>query len=182
MALPRWELLTHRNGDVRQPRYTNSSTTAVASSLARFTGENQYDDANSALGLGRHGGVDGFAWWRDGGGAGASETEFELQFAGDVARGGDWVTVATAGGALTEFPLCYVAGDVNCSGDVTGLDLAAIQSPAYWNLDLLAAPSARADVNRDGRMTGLDLARVQSPANWNQPTPPVSECGCPRLD
>jgi hypothetical protein len=76
------------------------------------------------------------------------------------------------------FPVCYVEGDVNCSGDTTGLDLARIQSPANWMKDLSQDPDPRADVNRDGEITGCDLAKTQSPAFWNQPVPPLT-CTCP---
>jgi hypothetical protein len=110
--------------------------------------------------------------------AGASSREVDVRFAGAVARGAYTVTVDVAGTAAGTFPVCYVAGDVNCSGDATGLDLAVIQSPGNWNQDLSQGASPRADVNRDGQVSGLDLAQVQSPANWNQPVPPLG-CRCP---
>ncbi len=110
--------------------------------------------------------------------AGATSDVVEVRFAGAVPRGAYEVTVEVSGAMAGGFPVCYVAGDVNCSGDATGLDLAAIQSPGNWNRDLSAGASPRADVNRDGQVSGLDLARVQSPANWNQPVPPLG-CGCP---
>jgi hypothetical protein len=75
------------------------------------------------------------------------------------------------------FPICFAAGDVNCDGSATGLDLAAIQNPLNWNRDLAANADPRADVNRDGLVSGLDLAAVQSPTTWNQPEPPLT-CTC----
>jgi hypothetical protein len=108
--------------------------------------------------------------------AGAADNEAIIRFGDNVPTGR--YEVAVAGACCATFPICYAQGDVNCSGDATGLDLARIQSPANWNQDLTVA-SARADVNRDGQATGLDLAKVQSPATWNQPVPPLT-CICPR--
>jgi hypothetical protein len=77
----------------------------------------------------------------------------------------------------SSFPICFAPGDVNCSGDATGLDLAAVTSPTNWNRDLSQGADPRADVNRDGQVTGLDLAFITSPPVWNQPEPPL-DCGC----
>ncbi len=107
---------------------------------------------------------------------GAAANEVELHFDDSVPR--DKYQVSVVGDGVGTFPLCYVPGDVNCSGDATGLDLAAIQSPANWNHDLSEGADPRADINRDGQVSGLDLAKVQSPANWNQPVPAL-DCGCP---
>jgi len=108
--------------------------------------------------------------------AGAASNMAEIHFDGNVAT--DRYTVTLSGAGEGSFDICYVQGDVNCSGDATGLDLAAIQSPGNWNKLLSEGASVRADVNRDGQATGLDLAAVQSPASWNQPVPPLT-CGCP---
>lgn len=108
--------------------------------------------------------------------AGTAPQLAEIRFDGDVSTGR--YTVTLGGSASGEFEICYTRGDVNCSGDATGLDLAAIQSPGNWNKSLADGADARADVNRDGQATGLDLAAVQAPTSWNQPVPPLT-CGCP---
>jgi hypothetical protein len=105
--------------------------------------------------------------------AGAASNQAELRYDADVPTGRYEVTVAG-----TMFPICYAKGDVNCSGDATGLDLGAIQSPSNWNKTLAEGANPRADVNRDGQATGLDLGQVQSPTSWNQPVPPLT-CTCP---
>ncbi len=107
--------------------------------------------------------------------SGAAINEVRLVYRGNVAKGRYMVNIA--GAACARFPICYAQGDVNCSGDSTGLDLGAIQSPANWNHDLTVA-DPRADINRDGQVTGLDLAKVQAPAHWNLPVPPLM-CECP---
>jgi hypothetical protein len=108
---------------------------------------------------------------------GAAANEVAVQFDDAMPVGAYAVTVEVTGQVAGTFPICYVPGDVNCSGDTTGLDLGAVQSPANWNRDLAEGADPRADVNRDGQVTGLDLARVQAPANWNQPVPAL-DCGC----
>ncbi len=111
--------------------------------------------------------------------AGAAPNEVLLQYDNDVAAVRYDVTIAHAdfAGTVGMFPICYHQGDVNCSGDTTALDLAAMQSPANWNQDLTVA-NPRADVNRDGQVTGLDQAKAQIPAFWNKPVPPLT-CTCP---
>jgi hypothetical protein len=108
--------------------------------------------------------------------AGAASNQANITFDGAIATGR--YNVALTAGGTGDFDICYVKGDVNCSGDATGLDLAAIQSPSNWNLTLTEGASIRADVNRDGQATGLDLAAVQSPTAWNLPVPPLT-CTCP---
>ncbi len=107
--------------------------------------------------------------------AGVEGNEVRIRFANDVPTGR--YTVTLAGACCATFPICYAQGDVNCSGNATGLDLGAIQSPVNWNQDLTVA-NPRTDINRDGQATGLDLGKVQSPTSWNQPYPPLT-CGCP---
>ncbi len=110
--------------------------------------------------------------------AGATHTELVLTFDGTFPTGKYEYSLDSESGPSQVFAVCYSQGDVNCSGDTTGLDLAVIQGPANWNLDLSAAADPRADVNRDGEVTGTDLAKVQSPAFWNRPVPPL-DCACP---
>ncbi len=108
--------------------------------------------------------------------AGSGPNVAEIHFDTDVPTGR--YTVTLSGGARGSFDICYARGDVNCSGDATGLDLATIQKPGNWNKSLADGASIRADVNRDGQVTGLDLAAVQSPSSWNLPVPPLT-CTCP---
>jgi hypothetical protein len=108
---------------------------------------------------------------------GVSSSRVELHFDADVPTGRYVVTIE-GDNCASSFPICYAKGDVNCSGDATGLDLGAIQSPTNWNKTLAEGASPRADVNRDGQATGLDLGQVQSPTSWNQPVPALT-CGCP---
>ncbi len=108
--------------------------------------------------------------------AGAAANMAEIHFDGDVAT--NRYTVTVSGSGTGEFDVCYTRGDVNCSGDATGLDLAQIQSPSNWNKSLAEGANPRADVNRDGQATGLDLAAVQSPLSWNLPVPALT-CECP---
>lgn len=105
--------------------------------------------------------------------AGAASNQAELRYDADVPTGRYEVTVAG-----NMFPICYVKGDVNCSGDTTGLDLGAVQSPSNFNKTLGEGANPRADVNRDSQATGLDLGQIQSPSSWNQPVPPA-DCECP---
>ncbi len=110
---------------------------------------------------------------------GPAENELILTFDGVFPTG--WYEIKLLEDPLhfAVFAVCYSQGDVNCSGDTTGLDLAAIQSPGSWNKDLsVAGVNPRADVNRDGQVTALDLAKAQSPAYWNKPVPPLP-CICP---
>ncbi len=109
--------------------------------------------------------------------AGASADELLLSFNGTFPTGRYEITLSDAAQGGRSFPICYVQGDVNCSGDATGLDLGAIQNPSNWNKTLEEGASPRADVNRDGQVTGLDLGQVQSPTSWNQPVPPLT-CTC----
>ena len=112
---------------------------------------------------------------------GAAPEEVRLEYADDVPADRYQITVTHVDYAApaASFPMCYAQGDVNCSGDATGLDLARIQSPSNWNKDLSeAGTDPRADINRSGNMTGTDLAKVQSPSTWNQPNPALT-CTCP---
>jgi len=110
--------------------------------------------------------------------AGAAVNELNLSFDGTFPIGRYEFTIDNTLGEPQTFPVCYLRGDVNCSGDTTGLDLAFIQSPANWMKDLSLAADPRADINRDGEITGCDLAKTQSPAFWNQPIPALT-CTCP---
>ena len=83
----------------------------------------------------------------------------------------------SCGGVETVIPYCYVVGDVDCSGNTTGLDVAEISAPANWFKTVYEA-DPRADVDRNGSVTGLDVAIVSAPANWFLPDPPAP-CGCP---
>lgn len=110
--------------------------------------------------------------------AGATANELTLAFDGVFPTGRYEITLDSGSDRTHTFPICFAEGDVNCSGDSTGLDLALIQHATNWNLDLSTAADLRADVNRDGQVTALDLQVVQTPENWNQPIPPLT-CTCP---
>lgn len=110
--------------------------------------------------------------------AGASANELELSFSSTFATGDYTVTLTQAARTGGSFRICYSQGDVNCSGNTTGLDLAAMQSPLNWNKDLSSPGSnPRADINRDGQVTALDSAKAQSPQYWNLPVVPLG-CTC----
>jgi hypothetical protein len=109
---------------------------------------------------------------------GAASNELTLTFDGVFPAGRYEITLESETHESRTFPICYAEGDVNCSGDTTGLDLARIQNPINWNLELSQGADPRADINRDAQVTALDLGVVQSPANWNQPVPPLA-CTCP---
>jgi len=75
--------------------------------------------------------------------------------------------------------------DVNCDGNVTGVDMAVVVHSANW----MQTPPAcdRADVNDDGSATGGDLARIVSPGVWLTATGPCicttstpGVAGCPQ--
>jgi formylglycine-generating enzyme required for sulfatase activity len=109
--------------------------------------------------------------------SGPTENELTLAFDDVVPMGQYDITLDNGSGETLSFPICFIEGDVNCSGDTTALDLARIQHPANWNLELSPGVDPRADINRDRQVTGLDLALVQSPTNWNQPVPALT-CLC----
>jgi hypothetical protein len=106
--------------------------------------------------------------------AGAGPNEAILSFASPVPKGR--YDVLFTAGANGGFPICYIAGDVDCSCDTTALDMAVVQSGGNWLQDLNTANS-RADVNRDGCVTALDMAVIQAGGNWLQPVP-AETCTC----
>ncbi len=112
--------------------------------------------------------------------AGAASDQLIVEFDASVPTGDYTVALTEAGGGRAggTLRICYSQGDVNCSGNTTGLDLAAMQSPSSWNKDLSdPLVNRRADVNRDGQVTALDSAKAQSPQFWNKPVVPL-ECTC----
>jgi len=107
--------------------------------------------------------------------AGAAADELMLTFSATPPTGE--YTVTLNGG---EFRYCVALGDVNCSGDTTGLDLSVVTGPLNW-LKTVGPPDnadPRADVNRSGDVTGLDLSVITGPLAWLQPSPALT-CGCP---
>ncbi|MCK4660121.1 MAG: hypothetical protein KAV82_11420 [Phycisphaerae bacterium] len=113
--------------------------------------------------------------------AGDVDTEMELHFSDNVAKGSYMIEITcNAGGDLIgSFPMCYVNGDANCSGRTNGLDLAFIENTANWGNDLsVPGVDPRADINRNGVVGGLDIGRIENTANWGLPDPPAT-CTCP---
>jgi hypothetical protein len=109
---------------------------------------------------------------------GATGNELLLTMDRTMPMGRYAFTFTGATGDEQSFAICYVQGDVNCSGNTTGLDLSAIQHPSGWNRDLSQGAPPRCDVNRDGQVTAFDLALTHAPAYWNQPVPGPA-CRCP---
>lgn len=70
------------------------------------------------------------------------------------------------------------AYDVNCDGQVTGGDLAAVVNTANWQKAAWPAVGGalcdRADVNGDGQVTGGDLAPIVNVSNWQTNHGPCS--------
>ena len=71
--------------------------------------------------------------------------------------------------------LC-VDADVNCDGNVDGLDIAAVKAPGTWLQPIPGALNERGDANGDGNVDGLDIAFVKAPGTWLTSTGP---CTCP---
>ncbi len=78
----------------------------------------------------------------------------------------EWYT-HDAYGRTSVYAMFENGADANRDGYVYQLDLAAVQSPLYWNKPVCDG-STVFDVNEDDWVTGMDLAKIQSPTYWQK--------------
>jgi hypothetical protein len=87
--------------------------------------------------------------------------------------------VTVSGSLLISAGVNCNAADVNCDGQVNGLDIAVIVNPGNWQLPVAACD--RADVNGVGGANGLDVAVLVNPppaGPWQTITTPGGAAGC----